>query len=599
VNTGIKTYVNLNINKRIFGAMIVADVDSTQYWRDRPLYLKNVKNWFSDAINWSAGNYSDYLETSSVTEYLDSMKKIQSGVDVYQNTAERIKDTIERYSKVNANTPNVDYPTNPVDSQDINIYDADGNIVDTIVTDTNARETKQTPTGDKTITVLDGLPDNYTDDISPEALDQATITTLPDSFIKEKLWIGQEYIPNLAIEMTDATNSIIDPISATGSITSDTQPNLESFNAGIRTPTRIFYGIPLIDLSPKGTAIKDAVIVHINTKKGRRLDITNISTSGLETSSITIDKIIPPGVKFTAGVAIEYNSITLFLKVDGDPEFYSTRVPLTEEMSLTISGFGTDPENLKSLCGHIYDIRQFETLSNFNKDPNIKVPLIPSGAISYPNSSGLVRGENTYSTRNGEVSARNGGLWWEMNTNWKAVYNGYLDRFFCRHDFTRTDFTITWFQYQLGYPAGIRTIISDNVNNNYIQYDYSTFELTVDFGGLKQTRKLIMPEFMWVQFSIKYNSTTNILTVIFRETDQDREYSYDFQLGDFIFQLRTLWARFSNEEKRYVEVQRGAFTLLNLYKEDVSLQELDDLYQKNKTFLMDFNLNDVPEAELP
>ena len=467
METGIKTYNNLQIDPKQFGAVIVADVSEVQYWRDRPLFLKKIDGWFSDAVAWNDQKFDQYIDQPIVNEYLVKMQEVADGISGFETESDRIQNIIKSYSYINENTPDIDYPDNPVQEQDIILYDEDGNPQDTFTTDINTRETKDTPNGPQNITILDSLPDDYDDDLIPENIDQATITTLPDSFIKSKIWASGTEVPKLNDDLNEATSLFMDPIQEASNITTYEQPDLSMLNQEIGTPKSIFYGIPLISLSPVGTPLEDSVIVHINTSRGHRLDITGISTSGTEAGEIMIDRIIPPETKFTAGVLVAWNSISLFLKIQGDPELYTSRVSLPEELFLTLSGFGADLDDTKSLCGHIYDIIQIDS-NDFNADPDINVPLIPGPAISYPFSTGLVRGENTYSTREGEVSSRNGGGWLQLDPDWMAVYNGYLDRFFCRHEFNSTDFTITWFQYQLGYPPGIRTFISDNINDNYI-----------------------------------------------------------------------------------------------------------------------------------
>lgn len=597
---GIITYDNIEVNGSNFGAMIVAKVDTVQYWRDRPLFLRYIDMWFSDAITWNSGDYKTYIDNDAILEYLQKLQDVTEGIAVYEQEAMRIQDSIRNYSHINDDTPEVNYPNPDEDLLNLELKDQDGNVVDTIQTDMGDREYKRTQNGLTAITILDALPSDYNDDTSATELDEVSIVTLPESFIKDKMWISQEYIPGLNQELADASSYIIDPLVSATDIPEYTQPDLLAVNSQLSGPQEVWYGIPLINLSPKDIPLKDSIIVHLNTKNGFKVDCTNISGTGLESSSIMIDKVIPPNTKFSVGVTIIHSSISLFLVVSGDSTIYRSSVPLNTIPEMTLTSFGVDNENRKSLCGTIYDIRHWDFEGDFNRNPDIIIPVVPRDAITYNNSNGLVRGTKTFSTREGEPGAENGGSWWNMSPQWKSVYNGYLDRFFCKDILNKTDFTLSWYQYQLGYPPGIRTFVSDSINNHYIKYDYSTFELIVEFKGVIQKTKITLPEFMWVQFNVRYSIERNQIVISFRETNQDKYYSYTFDIPENInFQLITLWARYSNDETSHVEKQKGAFTLLNIFTVFKTDDELLEFYHSHKKFLEPFDLKSIPREDLP
>lgn len=63
------------------------------------------------------------------------------------------------------------------------------------------------------------------------------------------------------------------------------------------------------------------------------------------------------------------------------------------------------------------------------------------------------------------------------------VLEGYMDNFFCKNNLAGKDFTVSSWIYDLGNTGYRHTIMSDDINQNYIYYDAVEKKLIVDFFG--------------------------------------------------------------------------------------------------------------------
>ena len=595
---GLTVYDDFTLNNpNMFGATIVAEIDPVQYWRDRPLFLGYKKPVLSDAINWTK-NPQDYIDNDEAIEYFNAYKNIVTGLDSYSEQVAILEQQLKDYSHIQKSDPDeVIYPDAAEDNQTINILDSDGNIIRTITTDINARAQKTTPTGTKGITILDNIPENYNDDLNPD-IHEASIISLSDSFIKEKLWISHEYMPNISNEISDASGLFTSPIDDMNTLLQpedipDPIPVIDILSKDID----IWYGIPLINLSPREIPVKDSIILHIDTQKDFTLNITNVVGTGLDGLEIRIDKTIPPGTRFMAGVYISNNNLSIYLKIDGDDTLYEKSILLFEVPPFNLTSFGTDNEGLKSLCGYIWDIRYLEQPFNYNNNPSTPIPYVSPGGFTYDMNSGRIQGDALYPIGIGLKPSYNSGDWIFLDDQWRAVYNGYLDRFFCRTNLQNTSFSLTWYQYQFGYPDGIKTLLSDNIHSNYIRYDYDNFNLIVDFNGTHFEQIISLPEFIWIQFNIRYNLEDNQLIISLRDFFWERTETIYIDINPNLdFELISLWGRFDEDLGRYIEIQNGLFTLLSIHDRYQTENELDKMFQNHKSFLIGANISELPET---
>jgi len=646
-NYGLKVYENFQSGSS-FSVAIVAEIDPIQYWRDRPLFLGKIKPLLSESISYSTSDPEtmiDFLnENEQIKEYYEKITNIVESVDAFNEEAQKIGEKIIEYSYINENEDlNVDYPNSLPNYKNIIIKDKFGYIIRSKKVDIHDRSKRRSDGSYVPITILDSLPDDWSDDDSPENLDTVSVTTLPDSFIKEKLWISSDYIPNFTKELSVNTSIITTAIREFHNISEELPENtdaiIQKYNEELKEPIEIWYGIPLINLSPDGVPVEKSYILQINTKKNWSLDITNIVGSGLDSFELNIDKQVKPGQRFTAGVNLNANQVTIFLKVEGDPVTYTSTVRLKEPLNYKLNSFGGDNEALKTLCGNVWDMHYWESPTNFNDTPSGLLPFYPDdtdiydfnierirdssnyrssqnqdfkgiGSVgnnlnpygnygSYNNSlfnnssNGLnnssdIDGGWVYSTKSDKSPAFNNGGWIQLTNQWKFALNGYMDRFYCQRNFINSSFTILWYSYQYYYPGGLRTLFSDNINNNYIQYNYDTNEIIISFNGIIYLEKIILPEKLWYQIFMRYNADDLTLTFGFIDFFHNRLESVIVNIGPGLeFELMSLWARFDKEQGRFVEIQQGISGMLMIKQDVITNNDLYKLFYNHKIFIKD------------
>jgi len=618
--TGLEIYRPFDFNKVSFAASIVTELEPTQYFRDRPLFFGYINPVFHEAIELSRKGAEAYqgFDIPEINSYLNKLKTIDESLAIYKEEAAIIEEELRNLPYIEDNNPDIPVPTPDENNQTVEIKDADGNIIKTIDIDMNQRAQKEIDSNGTTqsITILDRIPEGYSDDNFPREADEVSIITLPDSMIQDKLWVAKEHIPKLTYEMKDAQDVFLDAVNEFVDVSPEVPTNelAKEYTDKLHEPLDVWYGIPLINLSPRGTPAKDSIILHVNTKKNWTLDLTNVAGVGFDKFEIRIDKTIPPETKFTAGVYVMYNTITIFLQLEGDDTLYEKSIPVNQLPSMELTSFGGDNSRYKTLCGMVWDIFHWNKPYPGNTNPRPPYPFNPPDGWVYPGTpppkeglpggeaglpggetglpggeTGLPGGDGSFSSEtiiprgkwlspigNYRKPAWNGGEWFDIG-NLGFIKDGYVDRFFCRYNLQDTDFTIMWYQYQLGYPTGIKTLLADNIHSNYIRYNYDTFQLMVDFNNVHHTEYITLPEFLWSQFSIRYDQTSHDLKIGFRDFAWDRYEEISINIGpDLTFELMSLWGRFDRDQNIYIEKQEGIFGYIVVtpsYTNDDILQE--------------------------
>jgi len=586
----LKIYDDFEASGDIFGCAVVAQINPTQYFRDRPLFFKYIEPPLAPAINY---NPASGIDDTEINLYLDKLRAVGVSTDIFEEQAVSIKEDMDRLSKIGASEDmGIQYPDVPTEPEQYDIKDADGNVIKTVDVDLTKRERKEIPAGEVPITILDTLPDNYSDDLNAQSLDEASIVSLPDEFIKEKLWIAQEYLPQRAQDMNDAAGGITSAIEEFNNVAPE-EPDLttaEEYILELGNNVDVWYGIPLINLSTSDTALEDSYILHVNTRKNWTLDLTNITGNGLKEFEIRLDKVIPPDTRFMAALTVNYNQITIYLRIQGDSTLYSKSVFVNAAPDMQLESFGADAHGTKTLCGYIWDTRYWGNANAPGIEPRAPLPRTPLTNRPrnhfYDNDISRVQGDAIYPMGNYTKPAYNGGRWLDLGNKFRFVLDGYVDRFFCRYNLQKTSFSIFWYQYQIGYPPGIRTLLADSINSNYIRYNYDTTEMIIDFNGVHKQVKITLPEFLWAQFSIRYNMENNNLVISFRDFFWNRYEEISVDIGpDLDFELVSLWGRFNKDTGYYTEIQKGVYGMINIIQEYVTNDELSEYYNDHKQFL--------------
>jgi len=612
---GLQIYDTFQPEHTDFALSVIVEVDPVQYWRDNPIFLKYIEPYITDMIEYK-NLIPDIINNTDVDFYLEQLKKITDEYSTYENIGNQILDDIQKISFINdgeALNVNIPPPDNLPD--EIKIYDDQGNIIKTIPFDIGKREYKQTDTGLRPISVFDAIPDDFSDDDLPASADETTIKSLPDSYVKDKLWIASHEITKKVDELNESSDDLIQAIEILpDSIETPDADQPSNINEALTSKIESWYGIPLVNLSPNGTPLEDSFILQIDTKKDWTLNITNISSTGLENTELRIDKTIPPGVRFAVGISFSSPNLKIYLKIEGDENLYSKSINLSFEESLRFVSIGTDPQDLKTLCGTIHDFKYWDG----NYSPIVEPgPILPdylqaedgwiySGQPGWAEPKPLSNnnlddsyldsnfhdfeiGGKYYPIGNWTKPAWNGGGWW-IEDGWSFLYNGYLDRLFCRYNLRDIDFSIVWYQNQIGYPNGIKTFVSDHLHSNYIRYDYDNFQLIIDFNGVHYTEYITLPEFLWTQFTLRYKKETGELGFQFRDFANNKIEEIFLYIGsDLEFELMSLFAKFDKELNQYVEKQEGIFGLVMIYPFYQESKKLDNIFYEHKRFLNRFN----------
>jgi len=600
IEKGLQLYDNFTPSDK-FSLAITISIDEIQYWRDNPIFLGYVDPALSDMVNYE-DQINEVAAGIGADSYLDQVEKIKEEYDKYKNLGDSIIEDIKKISYINdGEAMDIDIPTPESAPTEIKIYDDNGNVVKTIPVDMGKREYKTTDNGIQAITILDSIPEDFTDDQLPDEADETLITTLPDSYIKDKLWIASNEINAKVVELNDSSSDLIDAINVIPNeveLPDETLP--DTINDSLTKKIEMWYGIPLVNLSANDTPIKEAFILQLNTRDWS-LNITNIARYSL--TDLKIDGI-PPNKRFSVGLTYSHPKVTLYLKIEGDPTLYENSVVLTEEIDLSMVSVGVDSVGLKTLCGTVYNMKYWENGTYPTLEPLPQLPRYPRDGWVYSGQPGWTSTNDNdfYPIGNWTKPAWNGGKWWEKD-GWRFILDGYLDRLFCRYNIVNTSFSIVWYQYQIGYPTGIRTFISDPLHSNYIRYDYDNFQLIIDFNGKHYVEYITLPEFMWSQFSLRFDIETNKIVFQFRDFFHDRIEEISLDLGEGLeFELLSLFGRFDRKTNQYVEVQEGVFGLIIVDKYYYSDEELDAFYNDHKSFLNTFNprwiRSSLPQQEL-
>jgi hypothetical protein len=600
---GLQIYENFKPEDSAFSVVIIAEIDPIQYWRDNPLFIKYIEPYLKDIIEYQV-KIPVGLEGTGAEFYLEQIKKIKEEYDSYEEQGTQIIEDIKKISYINdGEALNLNIPPPENLPTEIHIYDDQGNVVKTIPVDLGHREYKATDIGFKPISVFDAIPDNFSDDQLPAELDDIEIKTLQDSYIKDKLWIASNTIREKAEELNTVSEPFQDALMVIPDSTElPPEDQLQDINDKLTQRVEQWYGIPLVNLSPNETPLEDAFILQVDTRNDWTLNLMNMGAYGVNSNDIRIDKTIPPGKRFSVGVTYTYPAITLYLKIDGDEEVYTSTVNLSEQKVLKLYSIGVDPIGLKTLCGAVYDIKYWSggvTPPGIDTRPSL--PFYPSNGWIYSGQPGWFDKDKYIPVGNWTKPSWKTGDWWVTDDGWGFLHDGYVDRFFCRHNLIDTDFTITWYQYHIGYPQGIKTFVSDHIHSNYIRYDYSNQQFIIDFNGVHYTEYITLPEFIWAQMTLRYNAEEQTIEFRFRDFFHDRIEIIKLDIGpDLEFELMSMFTRFDKEDNQYVETLEGIYGFIiihPLYRSDL---ELDYTYREHKLFMSKYNpryANLDPESE--
>jgi len=587
-NKGLEIY-DSKIDLTTFTAYVDVTINAIQYWRDRPLYLKTIIPAINQVVDYSK-NSTEYIEDEDIIEYTDFIKEIDEDIKKYQEDALKLINNMKDYSviKEDEGNDNVDFPSLDQNITTLDAFDADGALISSVQTDTNARE------NNNNIPVsLITTANTKTDDDYPQEGDGPSILSLPDSHVKKKLWLNSESTQETIDKIeSDGKQFSIDLIQKTGELTPgydlDRAENIT--NKLVSRNLEQWYGIPLICLSDINTKIEDSYILQIDTKHDWTLNLLNMTSDGILSDELRITEVqVPPDKRFIAGVNVTQNRISIYLQIEDDPNLYKKDITINNKPELKVTFYGSDQHGLKSLCGNIWDYYLWNKPFEYIKSPRSILPYMPPEAHNYDNNPSRVRGKYLYPRSNWSKPALVEGNMITIE-NWIFVETGYVTNFFCRDQLLDSDFTIYWYQYQHRYPTGLNTMISDNIHNNYIRYDYTNFKLIVDWNGIHYEEYLTLPENSWFQTAVRYKHNEGILIISFFDIVDDYYLEINIETGSTKFELISLWGRLNITDGIYKEIYGGVFGLLSINPKYTDNKTLTSIFNNNKLFLKDIEV---------
>ena len=607
-----------DFKKNRFAVFMIAKIEPEAYYSDIPIELNSLKPGFSESIDQQP---RIYLDGNPITDYYVDEVELSAGIEVAISAAVTLADELRNINDRNITALDLSCPPGdlegnpPAELFDIEIQNAEGELIDLVQTDLNSRETSNCSeygNPEMIATFMNQIPTDLPHSNDP--IDKKVICSLPEGYLKTKLLAASdgtiETIEDFQSNIDSLDSSISNYVNQTyakmGINPQDLPTTAEDWIADGINNTRPklledieqWYGIPLIELDAGQTGDgSDAIIIQINTKKNWVIDVLNLGAQFNDPEMrLEMSTSIPPGVEFIVGFITDGVNHTLVsqLLIPGSPiESKTIRKP----HKLSINSFGCDTKQLKNLCGYIYDIyvwdwaipEDIKTIVD-----NKTIPPFPFGALAfYDFYNTRVIYNSVHEQRGFLKPCRIGGVhefeWTtfddSISEDWKFMQNGHLEDFFCRNSFLHKDFSIIWHHQIEEWGLGRQYLISDDINHNYLYYDYFNFEFVLKFNNTTHRFFHLMRPKTWAQYSLRHKyfdnngvqeslleiSIVNFNTGIIRKAE--------FNIGvDFEFELMSMLARYDAKSKNYMDKFKGSFGMLMLFDKYI----IDDFLIKFK-----------------
>ena len=551
-------------NKNMFMTVIVAEIKPSIYWQDRPLLIKRVDPITAKAVNPSL---MEVIEDIGMLENDTIVESINIADEIIANDTEDLV-TVNGIDSIIEELINFDYEAYEASFDSGSGSGSSSRHISFIDTDT-------------ILSRLGRSTDEY-----------------------------HELLNSYAASYQQTVNqhvSLVDAISPEDIIPVDREKELEKLWKPLGESQDQWYGIPLINLGPRGTSLQDSYLVQLNSKDNWNVSLINSVTTGLTKDRLMIDKQIPPGVKFMLGFYMVENKYGLLLRITGDPKLYRKEINTFNDTDLVPKAlsYGIDNDHVKSLVGNIWDILFWKHPTNFNYNLPSFEPAYPPGGWTYDFTKtglhskkvhGNIMGNTIHPIDNYGPPARVGSgpnnqdgkfvqlvpqeenivLGFPGMHPWYFIWDSYMDNFFCRKRLNDDSFTIEWLQWLPQYPIGINNWVSDTIYSNYISYNYDTFQLTVTFNGKHYIETIMIPEKIWGHFSLRYDRINGELIFSFHDLKYNKIEKVIINIGDDLkFELISLFGRYDKDEIEYTESHQAVMGMVHI---EESLRTDEDLY---------------------
>ncbi len=600
------------VDKKVFMTVIFAEIDPLQYWRDRPLLIANPLPMTATAVN---------LTTTSMV----AMTGNEMVIEVVEDALEMPEVMVQQQEDLNAVAKEM---------EEFQWPEIDDGVRRTSISGwTVSRETEEALDPDDTKVSLKLIDTSI-------LLSRFGVFDLPTDIPQEweeamEEWSGlvEDYIDTYdePIEHMEQMESTM--VSAYDSgipkEVLETREGLSDIWKPMGEPSKQWYGIPLINLGPRDLTIKESFIVGINSWDNWNVKLSNVVTTGMQSSTLMIDKQVPPNKKFMVGVYNNQGNLGLILRIEGDDKVYQKEVRTYDDKIPEVLSYGVDNEGIKSLGGYIWDALFWEKPINFNHNIPSPEPAYPQDGWVYDFTKFYETGVGSFvggsidgntirtiydygpSARLGSGPNNSDAIFVHLepqleNTSpkfpgvhpWYFIYKSYMDGFFCRESLKQSDFTIIWHQWLFQYPTGIHALVSDSIFSNYLSYDYDNFEIVAEFNGRKHTEIITIPERMWAQMSLRYNKKLGELYFTCLDYTFNELETVTFNIGtDLEFELISMFARFNKEDAEYQNIHEGLFGTVIIHEEFKTQEVLRDYADNISGFLNQYKPELTPRKE--
>lgn len=599
-------------NSKRFAVFVLAEINVYAYFNDSPLLMRSLSPTFGEYQNIQPEIVVDGAVVNNAFVPNDALDNAITSIIADSNT---LVDKLINLNSENADINQIDCPTNSVEFQtvpnevSISVTDDQGQLIDTVTTDLNDRETSTCSTYGDTQTIasfMNNIPKDI-GDLSPS--EPSLVCSMPDGNLKLKLLgalNGTTGSVNEFLASVDAySNSLqnyaqdtLNQLPTSGQILPG-DPSEWLSNTIDSTPEELtktydqYYGIPLIELDVGAVGDgSDSMILQVNTHPdiGWKLELSNIGMLFNDPDhKMIIDKTVPPGVKFLAGFVTDGITHTIALQIQLPNEPMLTKT-IRKPHNYSINCIGTDSNQLKHLCGFIHDIWVWDWQKSIPTDApppiNIGMPPFPYGALAFYDFYYARVIHNLVHDQKGLLKPiRIGGvkdLEWttfsdDISTEWKFMQNGYLEDFFCRRRFLKTSWSIIWHHQVNQWGSKREYLISDDVNHNYLYYDYTTFEFVIKFNGTLFRKFRVIPPKRWAQYSLRYDAGTGDITLGIIDFEIGHLENYTVNIGTNLqFELMSMLARYDSTTKSYQDRFNCSFGMLMLfdnYQDDLFVEK--------------------------
>jgi hypothetical protein len=638
-----------------FSIFITFELNSDSYYSDRPLKINEVKITSDNLgqIDLSTYGFNGQIKDLAA---LDALKQI-SGENV-QATLEGCTTAIENMDTLKADPLNAPGCPELTEEEQLaleeanalttEITDLEGNVLKTIYTQLENRPFQCPNATDTnaeiTANILSDIQIPGIDSTLPEL--RPPVCNLPDSGPHKEAILDAMTTANVHTNITGTNvgslnkniqNIINEQVQAMSLTTPDQSPedadaNVKVVQELLTPPDLMQYGIPLIVLNKELN-----IIIHIVDGELQVLNFDKSSTElNLAKNSFKIDIIENPGArilpdtKYTLMYNRKYNTHKLQLHKEYTDEIYTKEVQ--SEVDTGYFYLGTDKAGLKHFCGKFYDVHlSLDSLTNINQYNSKKLFMKEIiGALAFYDfynpginyATSRIHYNKVYPFKNimnpismrGEYTLED-----KLTNNYTFMNHGFIDDIFCKDFFLKKSFTISiWINKNrhLDQPDDFRVrrrqmIISDNINENYIYYDESTFELVIEFHGFQHKMFFNIVPQIWNFITFRYNAPIQkfFIDISIRRKDatgtfQTETFSESFDLDTDIntasqkdFKLLNILAEYVWEEREHqnrFDCLCGPIILYDSFQTDIIL---DRNFQNQWPVLQEYKYSGIGGIE--